>query len=120
MIYSGFVIFKSTDLISVIQEAKDNHCQVLLVKDHGLYMMSEKGALNQDTGRRRVAYAEGFNPDIVDFDGWYDKLHDICGGDDFAEYINQDDPAFNLVFRYQFNLRVDITETTFQLHPVTQ
>jgi len=118
MTYGGSVIFKSADLISVIQEAKDNHCQVLLVKDHGLYMMSVKGELNQDTRRRRVAYAEGFNPDIVDTDDWYDKLHDICGGDDFVEYIASDDPVFNLVFRHQFNLRIDITETTFKLVPV--
>ncbi|EBZ5771670.1 hypothetical protein EC412_05210 [Salmonella enterica subsp. enterica serovar Redlands] len=31
-------------------------------------MMSEKGELNQETRRRLVAYAEGFNPDVMDVD----------------------------------------------------
>jgi len=37
---------------------------------------------------RYVIYAKGFNPNEVAFEDWYDKLHKICGGDDFVELLD--------------------------------
>ena len=113
------VIFKATTLRPVIQEAIDNHCQLLLVKDDGLYFMSEDGSLSPETKRRQVAYAEGFNPAIVAFDDWYDRLREICGGDDFGEVISPDDAVMQAVLKYHANLRVSFTETSLTITAVT-
>ncbi|MIE72484.1 DUF3085 domain-containing protein [Salmonella enterica subsp. diarizonae] len=112
------VIFNAADLVPVIEEAKANKCAILLVKDHGLYMMSEKGAINDNTGKRRVAYAEGFNPDVVEFDDWYPALHDICGGDDFCEYLKVSDPLFDTVLSTRVSLMVEFSLTSIILQTV--
>ncbi|EAW0724363.1 DUF3085 domain-containing protein [Salmonella enterica] len=53
--------FSAKDLKPVLQEARKNHCGVVLVKDHGVYIMSEIGALTSHG--RKVAYAKGYHPD---------------------------------------------------------
>ena len=111
------VMFHAAELAPVILEAHRNQCPLLLVKDNGLYFMAEKGELNPDTGRRLVAYAEGFDPDKADFDDWYDTLRDICGGDDFAETIESDTPLMNLVLNMHVNIRVEFTEQTLAIIP---
>ncbi|EAO9460799.1 DUF3085 domain-containing protein, partial [Salmonella enterica] len=37
--------FSAKDLKPVLQEARKNHCGVMLVKDNGVYIMSETGVL---------------------------------------------------------------------------
>lgn len=37
--------FSAKDLKPVLPEARRNHCGVVLVKDHGVYIMSETGEL---------------------------------------------------------------------------
>ena len=111
------VMFNSTELTPVIQEAHHNQCPLLLVKDHGLYFMAEKGELNLETGRRLVAYAEGFDPDNVAFEDWYDTLHDICGGDDFAESLASDSPVFKRVLSHQVNIRVEFEDNVLIMTP---
>lgn len=112
------VIFNAADLVPVIEEAKANKCAILLVKDHGLYMMSQKGVINDNTGQRRVAYAEGFNPDVVEFDDWYPALHDICGGDDFCVHMKVSDPLFDTVLRSRVNLTVKFSLTSIIVQTV--
>ncbi|MFP1824560.1 DUF3085 domain-containing protein [Lonsdalea quercina] len=110
------VIFKSKTLIPVIKEARNNKCRIILVKDQGLYMMSEKGARDPDTGRQKIlCYAEGFNPDIQEMDQWYDELNAICGGDDFGEYIDINSPVFSTVTDNRSHLVVTFTDTQFEL-----
>lgn len=111
------VIFKATDLLPVIQEAIVHQCSLLLVKDHGLYIMSEKGPLDPVTKRRQVAYAEGFNPDVAEFDDWYDRLHDICGGDDFTEIFSPEDSMMQAVIKHNINIRISFTERSFSIIP---
>ncbi|WP_374057973.1 hypothetical protein [Hafnia paralvei] len=49
--------FSAKDLKLVLQEARKNHCGVVLAKDNGVYIMSEIGEM---TSRgRKVAYVRG-------------------------------------------------------------
>lgn len=116
----NYAVFHAQDLCPVIQEALDNHCSLLLVKDHGLYFMSEEGPINPETKRRLVAYADGFDPDTVEFDDWYDRLRELCGGDDFAETISPEDTVMQAVLRFHASLNVSFTETAFRLVSVPQ
>ncbi|MBJ7223171.1 MULTISPECIES: DUF3085 domain-containing protein [Pectobacteriaceae] len=110
------VIFKSETLSPVIQEARKNKCRIILVKDHGLYMMAEKGERDTGTGRQKtLCYAEGFNPDIQEFDQWYDELNAICGGDDFGEFIDINSSVFSAVTDNRSHLVVTFTDTQFEL-----
>lgn len=77
------LVITAHELIPVLQEAKDNQCDVLLVKDHGIYAMSDQGVL--ENGKRRVAYAQGCDPD-KDPD-WHDRCREEAGGDDFGEVL---------------------------------
>jgi hypothetical protein len=115
MSHDNHVVFHFQDLRPVIQEALDNQCQLLLVKDHGLYFMSEKGPMSPQTKRRLVAYAGGFNPDTVEFDDWYDRLREICGGDDFSETISVTSSPFQDVLRHQMDLEVAFTPTQYEM-----
>ena len=119
MHYENSVLFIADTLIPVIQEVRQNRCNIYLVKDDGLYMMAEEGEILPDTGRRRVAYAVGFNPAIVEFDEWYHLLHDICGGDDFAETLQADSQIFDLVVKHHISLKVEFTPEAFSIIPMT-
>ncbi|EOI6865100.1 MULTISPECIES: DUF3085 domain-containing protein [Enterobacterales] len=106
------IIFKAEALIPIINEAMVNDCELILVKDHGLYIMSQHGQKN-GKGHFNVAYAEGFNAELIDFDDWYDKLIDICGGDDFGEYINPKQPLFEELVKMNRDLKITFTPTAF-------
>ena len=63
---------------------------LILVKDQGVYLLSN-GLYAEDktpTELGLVVYAENCNPE-TDKD-WYDNGQYICGGDDFAEFIDLD------------------------------
>ncbi|EBP4342197.1 DUF3085 domain-containing protein [Salmonella enterica] len=113
------VIFKAETLIPVIQEAMNNKCAVFIVKDHGLYMMSEQGEFDQNTGKRlTLSYAEGFNPDLIGFDDWYYELKEVCGGDDFCETLPVTDSVLQEVIRHNADLKISFTPTQFRYRAV--
>ena len=66
---------------------------LLFVHDQGVYLMSngiprfrpENPA--QDVNSCHVAYAEGCNPNIGEFDDWYGTSRELVGGDDFVEIL---------------------------------
>ncbi|EGT7777679.1 DUF3085 domain-containing protein, partial [Salmonella enterica] len=51
------LIFNAKALKPVLLEARQNHCGVMLVKDNGVYIMSETGELTPRG--RKVAWAKG-------------------------------------------------------------
>ncbi|ENA9696669.1 DUF3085 domain-containing protein [Salmonella enterica subsp. enterica] len=113
------VIFKAESLIPVIQEAMKNQCAVFLVKDHGLYMMSEKNRSDPQTGKvLTLSYAEGFNPDLAEFDDWYYELRDVCGGDDFCETLVVTENVLQTVLIHNADLNVSFTPTQIWYRPV--
>lgn len=112
------VHFNAKTLIPVIQEAIKNKCAIFLVKDHGLYMMSEHGTQDPETGKiLTLSYADGFNPDLAG-DEWYDKLRQICGGDDFCERLSPTDEVFQCILHQKTNLSITFTDTQLRLRAV--
>ncbi|SFT71502.1 DUF3085 domain-containing protein [Paraburkholderia aspalathi] len=98
--------FKNADLRPVLSEALGNQCKILLVKDHGVYFMSEHDKRFANGQPRQLAYAVGCHPEIDPFDQWYALAHHELGGDDMAEYF---DPATDEVFQRIFNSKDDLT-----------
>ena len=70
---------------SYFDEGEARPCLVF-VHDQGLYVMSN-GTPGLPMGEN-VVYAEGFDPEKVPFDEWWEGARAIVGGDDFAEYID--------------------------------
>ena len=101
--------FRGTDLRPVLAEAKTNGCRVILVKDHGVYMMSENGERNTEGRRKLLAYAVGCNPDVDDFERWWNLARDELGGDDFGEYFSIDDPLFVRILESRDDLIIRAT-----------
>lgn len=67
---------------------------LLLVGDHGVYLMPnaspplmKDGSIGVEgqIGARYVVYAEGINPDVDEFDDWWEKKNTTFGGDDGVE-----------------------------------
>jgi len=104
--------FTGSELHAVLAEAGINGCKVMLVKDHGVYLMAEIGESKPDgSGRKRVAYAIGCNPAIDDFDTCWNRANDEFGGDDFAEYFDIEDPVLASLRETAGSLVVEATST---------
>ncbi len=60
---------------------------LILVKDQGTYLLSNGALKEGETASNLglISYAEGTNPK-TDPD-WWDVSRELCGGDDFAEYL---------------------------------
>jgi hypothetical protein len=80
---------------------------LFFVHDQGVYVMSngQPADLVEDPqygGQRNyVAYAEGCNPNIGEFDDWYGTSRDLVGGDDFAETLVLDQECLSLCEQYE-------------------
>ncbi|GFE79151.1 hypothetical protein GCM10011487_11510 [Steroidobacter agaridevorans] len=107
--------FKNGDLRLVLEEAKANGCKILLVKDHGVYMMSAIGEKDDRGTHKRLAYAIGCNPNVDDSDAWWDTARLEFGGDDFVERFDVTDPVFEAILNGTDDLLVSATETHIQL-----
>ncbi|CAM8819891.1 DUF3085 domain-containing protein [Burkholderia pseudomallei] len=101
--------FTATDLRPVLLEALERQCSVLLVKDHGVYFMAERGEADPSGHRRHIAYALECNPNTDAFDTWYDRAYDELGGDDFAERFDANDALFSRVLEDDRDLTIRAT-----------
>lgn len=110
---AGTFIFRFKDMKPVIKEAQKNKCKLILVKDQGLYFMPEVGERDANGRYINIAYAEGFNPDKVEFDDWYDALVDGAGGDDFGEYMDSSAEVFTYALKQKLDIKVIFTETHY-------
>jgi|GEM_PF-2237258 len=114
--YTRRAIFKSETLIPVILEARKNQCDIILAKDHGLYLVSQKRGSHSVTGDTlAISYAEGFNPHNAEFDEWYPALEDLCGGDDFCENLPCTDDWCDEVLKHHHNVAIIFTKTSLTL-----
>ncbi|MBU9363487.1 DUF3085 domain-containing protein [Burkholderia multivorans] len=100
------ICFNASDLRPVLIEARTRACAVVLVKDQGVYMLSEKSDAPANGQPRLIAYAVGCNPESVPFDEWWHRSHAEFGGDDFAEYLDQNDAVFDRVIDDGWNLEI--------------
>lgn len=83
--------FAGVELRAVLSEAPANDCRIILVKDHGVYLMSEVGETDTDGGGKVLVYAISCNPDLDEFEQWWNVAISELGGDDFSEYLDVND-----------------------------
>jgi hypothetical protein len=110
--------FVGSELRPILEEAVAKQCRVALVKDHGVYILSEVGESDSVGRRSRVAYAVGFNPTVDAFDTWWFGAKDELGGDDFVEYFEVDEPVFAAILKEGADLTIRATEETLVLEAV--
>jgi hypothetical protein len=110
--------FRGADLRPVLVEAKANNCRVILVKDQGVYFMSDKGERDEKGRHKLLAFAVGCNPDVDGFDDWWELGRQELGGDDFGEYFDINDPLFAALLANGDDLVVQATETELTLEAV--
>lgn len=112
------IVFKSKDLIPVLMEARKNKCELMFVKDQGVYFMSEQCERTPQGEVKHIAYARGCHPDVDAFDDWWNKSHDELGGDDFCEYFDPNGETFTAILLYHYDLHISATETHLTLEAV--
>lgn len=110
--------FRAADLRPVFLEARERQCSVLLVKDHGVYFMAERGEADPSGHRRHIAYELECNPNKDAFDTWYDRSHDELGGNDLAEHFDANDALFSQVINDDYDLTIHATATRLLLQVV--
>ena len=108
-------IFKAKELIPVINEARKKQCSILLVKDQGVYFLSEKSDRNPDGSCKNIVFAQGCNPDVDAFNDWWNKASDELGGDDFAEHFDSQNDLFTIIVQHQYDLTVKATTKFLKL-----
>ena len=108
-------VFNAKDLIPVINEARKKKCPILLVKDQGVYFISEKRDQNPDEKCKNIAYAQGCNPDVDDFDNWWNKARNELGGDDFAQSFDSGAKCFSFVLQKKCDLYVEAEKNCFKV-----
>ena len=65
--------FKGADLRPVLAETAANKCRLVLVKEVGVYFLSEIGEHTPEGHQKVLAYAVGCNPDVGEFEDWWDN-----------------------------------------------
>lgn len=62
-----------------------------LVGDEGVYLMSNgRPGFRDESGKNRVVYAKGINPNVDPFDRWWERKRAAFGGDDGVESLPLD------------------------------
>ncbi|EAQ5767330.1 DUF3085 domain-containing protein [Salmonella enterica] len=102
--------FSAKDLKPVLQEARKNHCGVMLVKDNGVYIMSETGILTPRG--RKVAYAKGCHPQKDD-NWWETALIEV--GDDIGESLDLTESMINRILNEGKPLYITASNEAFKI-----
>lgn len=106
--------FNAKNLLPVVAEIQQYGADMLLVKDHGIYVLSSEGEIKDK--RRTVAYAEGYDPANFSDGG---ELHDACvdavGGDDFSESLPLTDDVLTALAKGKHELLIVVTETQIRI-----
>ncbi|CAI2017292.1 Protein of uncharacterised function (DUF3085) [Serratia entomophila] len=103
------ICFKGKKTLDVITHAREQGCDLLLVKDEGVYLMAAARA----NGKLLLAYAEGLDPTMRDSGDVFDDACRLCGGDDFMGRIPSGDSTFDHLLENQGHLEFLITQTEF-------
>lgn len=90
-----------------------------LVGDRGVYLMSSGMPMLQNPdapeGHHFVAYAEGCNPDVDDFDTWWENKRDLFGGDDASSPLEWVENIDGLIKAGVETIRIKITPASLEL-----
>ena len=103
------LIFSAKDLKPVLTEARNNHCDIYLVKDRGVYLMSATGEMTPRG--RRVAYARGCNP--LKDENWWETARDEVGEDNFGMVIKLTEDMMHRIISKGKPLRITASENAF-------
>lgn len=91
----GLLKFKTQDVKRVVSHALNspnhhipfdvipNQPAILIVHDHGVYLMSNGTPCDKEGDKNHVVYAQGCNPNTDE--DFYEESRYKVGGDDFAE-----------------------------------
>jgi hypothetical protein len=124
----GIAIFKTSELKRCVEHALASTAWsmgfseenpgpgILLVKDHGIYCMSngEPRDIVDGICRSYVTYAKGCDPGVLSGSAdWYDNCRKIAGGDDFAEFLPVCKLWLKNCDRFQ-ELRISITANSLE------
>jgi len=107
--------FSGIELRAVLSEALANDCRIILVKDHGVYLMSEVGETTPNGSRKVLVYAIGCNPDLDEFEQWWNVAISELGGDDFSEYLDVNDGLLTELLETGDDLIIRATDTHLYL-----
>lgn len=110
--------FKNAELRPVLNETISNKCKLVLVKDHGVYFLSERGERTPEGRQKLIAYAVGCNPDTDPFDDWWELARAELGGDDFAEYFDPQDAVFQRILNSNDDLVLTATSSHLSIQPI--
>ena len=97
------VRFKSEELCRVIEFATTKQRRLMLVKNYGVFFMSEgdEGEFDEP-----IAYAVGFNPALTPSEVWWPRADQELGSNDISEYFDPKDDVFASVVADGFDLIV--------------
>lgn len=101
--------FKAGDVAIIVQQAIEAECDVLLVKDEGLYLRT--GFNNR--GKFHICYAEGFDPRKNP--NYFDELAEVLGGSDDISYIDPKADFFLDIVEKKLHLGIKFYEDKLEL-----
>ena len=96
--------FKKSEMLQLLKDLKPES-KLMLVGDHGVYMMS----FDQEVGKRTIVYAVGCNPNTDE--DFYDNKERLFGGDDGADQIGTAAEMAKIVLHCNNYLFVNLTAT---------
>ena len=93
---------------------QDTGPQLWLVGDHGIYLMSNgdpADLINKEDEPTKcfVAYAEGCNPNVDDFDTWWHNKREWFGDDDGVDGLNWHEAIGRQLLLRPRYIRISIT-----------
>ena len=112
--------FKKEEMIKVIEFPSDLPMRlgkVAMVGDDGVYFTSlQKHFVSPN--EIPIAYAEGCNPKVDEFDDWWELKRATWGGDDGVEYIDRE-TIQQMLTKCRTHLIVAFKEDSFEVMPDT-
>jgi hypothetical protein len=97
---------------------------LMLVGDQGVYLMSTGLPRLPRAGSEKgsfVVYADGINPDVDEFDSWWERKRATFGGDDGADVIPLESFQRALASPIKGKIEIEITSKTLGvLIPIPQ
>lgn len=105
--------FNNTDLHRVMMDAWNNRCDVLLCKDRGVYLMSERSRRDSAGYRQTLAYADGCHPER---DARWDTVSHACAGkNELVIRLGIPRQTLERILCRMHVLQISLTETTIEV-----
>ena len=114
--YNGFDLPSMNEL----KEKTSTTPTLIIVGDEGVYFMTGGGTdQNSVSHTHPIAYAEGCNPKVDEFDDWWAKKGSTWGGDDGADTV-QVSEIQGILDKCKTHLIVAFEEKSFTIMPDIQ